>query len=457
MPTPRYVCIHGHFYQPPRENPRLEAVEVQDSAAPYHDWNERITRECYAPNARARLVDHRGRIISLFNNYAWISFNFGPTLLSWMAESAPGVLHGIIEGDRISRERHRGHGNALAQVYNHTILPLAGDRDRRTQVRWGIADFRYRFGRDPEGMWLAETAADTASLEALAAAGITFTVLAPSQAKRWRKIGDREWTELPGGIDPSRAYLCRLPSGKAIALFFYDGNISRQVAFERLLDRGEEFLARLVQGFDDRRGHAQLVSIATDGESYGHHHKFGDMALAYVLDRLSRDPAVKLTNYAEFLELHPPQWEVEIHENSSWSCAHGVERWRSDCGCRSGGLPGWTQEWRGPLRDALDWLRDTTIPLFEKEGKQFFADPWSARNGYVRVVLDRGRESEDRFFADFAGGASLSESSRRRCLKLMELQRQLMLMYTSCGWFFTELSGIETVQVIQYAGRAIQL
>ena len=323
MKSPRYICIHGHFYQPPRENPWLDVVEVQDSAAPFHDWNERITRECYAPNTCARLLDRQGRIINLLNNYAWISFNFGPTLLSWMGQHDPDVLRDIVEADRVSAGRRGGHGNALAQVYNHMILPLAGERDKRTQVLWGLADFSRRFGRDAEGMWLAETAVDTPSLEALADAGIKFTILSPYQAKRWRKLGAKDWVEIPGGIDPSRAYRANLPSGKSIALFFYDGNISRQVAFERLLDDGERFVDRLATGFSDARDHPQLMHIATDGESYGHHHAHGDMALAYVLRRLSEDPAVKLTNYGEFLELHPPEWEVEVIENSAWSCATG--------------------------------------------------------------------------------------------------------------------------------------
>ncbi len=225
MSPPRYICIHGHFYQPPRENPWLDVVEVQDSAAPYHDWNERITRECYAPNTRSRLLDDGGRIINLLNNYAWMSFNFGPTLLSWLGTEAPDVLRGIVEADRLSRDRRGGHGNALAQVYNHVIFPLASERDKRTQVAWGLADFRHRFGREPEGMWLAETAADVASLEALAEAGIRFTVLAPHQARRWRRLGEKPWVEIPSGIDPSRAYLCNLPSGRSIALFFYDGTM----------------------------------------------------------------------------------------------------------------------------------------------------------------------------------------------------------------------------------------
>jgi alpha-amylase/alpha-mannosidase (GH57 family) len=453
MGSPRYICIHGHFYQPPRENPWLEAVEVQDSAHPHHNWNERITRECYAPNTRARLIDAHGKIANLLNNYAWISFNFGPTLLSWLAEFAPQTLAGIVQGDRASRERHRGHGNALAQCYNHPILPLAGERDKKTQVAWGLADFRKRFGRDPEGMWLPETAVDTPSLEVLAAAGIRFTVLAPRQAKRWRKLGEKQWSA-EGGIDPSRAYLCKLPSGKSIALFFFDGIISQQVAFERLLDSGERFLDRLMQGFDDDRKHAELMHIATDGESYGHHHTFGEMALAYVLDRLRQHPDVRVTNYGEFLELHPPEWEVEVHENSSWSCVHGVERWRADCGCRMRG--DWRQGWRGPLREAFDKFKGRLDAFFGTRGRECFPDPWAARDGYVEVILDRTPEALPRFFQKHAY-PDLDEVLTREALCLLEMQRHALLMYTSCGWFFDEISGLETTQCLRYAARALQL
>jgi alpha-amylase/alpha-mannosidase (GH57 family) len=456
MSAARYVCIHGHFYQPPRENPWLEAVETQDSAAPYHDWNERITRECYGPNSRARLVDHQGKIIDLINNYAWMSFNFGPTLLSWMEQAAPDVLRGVIEGDRLSRARRGGHGNALAQVYNHVILPLASPHDKRTQVAWGIADFHKRFGREPEGMWLAETGVDLASLEALAAAGIRFTILAPRQALRWRKLGDEKWTEAPVEIDPSRAYLCRLPSARTIALFFFDGRLAREVAFEGLLASGEKFLARILESFDPSRPHAQLVHLATDGESYGHHHPHGDMALAYVLSQIGRRDDVRLTNYAEFLERHPPEWEVEIRQNSSWSCPHGVERWRSDCGCNMG--RGWRQDWRGPLRQAFDVAKDRLDRLLERRGRDLFTDPWAARDDYVQVILDRGEASVRRFLAQHARPKPpLTPLEVREVLWLLEMQRNALLTYTSCGWFFDEISGLETSQCLHYAARALQL
>lgn len=455
MRSPRYVCIHGHFYQPPRENPWLDVVEVQDSAAPDHDWNVRITRECYAPNTRARLLDDRGKIVNLLNNYAWMSFNFGPTLLHWMQGPNPEVVQRIVEADQISSARRGGHGNAVAQVYNHMILPLASPRDQRTQVAWGLADFRQRFGRKPEGMWLAETAVDIASLEVLAEAGITFTILAPNQARRWRPIGQKEWVEIGGGVDPSRAYRCKLPSGRTIALFFYDGIIAREVAFERLLDDGERFLHRLLEGFDDRRTHAQLMHIATDGESYGHHHPHGDMAMAYVLDRLANHPEVRLTNYGEYLELNPPEWEVEIHENSSWSCAHGVERWRSDCGCKFRG--DWHQKWRAPLRRALDGLKEGLDHLFATRGRECFPDPWAARDGYIDVVLAGHDPEAVQDFLGRHGHPDLDAIQTQDALRLLEMQRDAMLMYTSCGWFFDEISGLETTQCLKYAARAVQL
>jgi alpha-amylase/alpha-mannosidase (GH57 family) len=452
----RYICIHAHFYQPPRENPWLEAVERQDSAYPYHDWNERITAECYAPNGASRILDGQGYIRQIVNNYGRISFNFGPTLLSWMEDNSPQIYECILASDRESRKRFSGHGSALAQAYNHMILPLANSRDQVTQTIWGIRDFEHRFGRAPEGMWLPETAVDVPTLETLATQGIRFTVLAPHQAGRVRLLGGRSWKDVSGGrIDPTRAYLAKLPSGKTISLFFYDGPISRAVAFEQLLNSGEEFASRLKSGFSDRRDSTQLMHIATDGETYGHHHKHGDMALAFALDRIEHDATVRLTNYGEFLEKFPPTHEVQIIENTSWSCAHGVERWRSDCGCNSG-HPGWNQAWRGPLRGALDTLRDRTAALFESEAAALLNDPWAARDAYIDVILDRSPESLWRFFEKHSRRELLPEETTA-ALKLLEMERHAMLMYTSCGWFFDELSGIETVQIMQYAGRVIQL
>ncbi len=405
----RYVCVHGHFYQPPRENPWLEAIEEQDSAAPWHDWNERITAECYAPNAAARML------------------------------------------------RFGGHGSAMAQAYNHIIMPLANLRDKRTQVRWGIADFEYRYRRKPEGMWLPETAVDTETLEVLAAEGITFTILAPRQALAIRKKGEKEWIDVRGGrVDPSMPYEIELPSGRTIAVFFYDGPVSQAVAFERLLSSGEHFAGRLVSAFDAQRTWPQLVHIATDGETYGHHHRHGEMALARALDRIEASGLAQLTNYGEFLELHPPMWQARIVEATSWSCAHGVERWRSDCGCRIGSPAEWNQRFRTYLRTALDELRNALTIPYERTAERLFVDPWAARDDYIHVMLQRTPDTLDTFFRKH-GRSALNAEEKRLGVKLLEMQRHALLMYTSCGWFFDDLSNIETVQVLQYAGRAIEI
>ena len=463
----RYLCLHGHFYQPPRENPWLEDIEIQESASPYHDWNARIAAECYAQNATSRILDEQDRIVQIVNTYARISFNFGPTLLSWLQLHDAETYAAILAADVESRARFSGHGSAIAQAYNHIIMPLANDRDRRTQVRWGIRDFESRFGRPPEGMWLPETAVDDASLEALAEHGIKFTILSPHQAKSFRALDAKAWTDVSsGGIDPTRAYQYALPSGKSIALFFYDGPVSRAVAFEGLLHGGDIFAKRLASGFSDARDWPQLMHIATDGESYGHHHRHGDMALSWALNWIETQKVAQLTNYGEFLERHPPLHEVQLHQSSAWSCAHGVGRWERDCGCNSGSKQGWHQGWRAPLRAALDFLRDQLGERFEGEAGPLLRDPWQARDEYIDVVLDRSPENVARFLERHAreplSEASLSETplsdeQRVRCLELLEMQRHTQLMYTSCGWFFDDISGIETVQIIQYAGRALQL
>ena len=512
-PAPRYVCVHGHFYQPPRENPWLETVEVQDSAAPYHDWNDRITAECYAPNGASRITNLQNEIIRIVNNYARISFNFGPTLLSWLNDKAPRTYRMILDADRASAHRYSGHGSALAQVYNHIIMPLASERDALTQIRWGIADFEFRFGRRPEGMWLAETAVNRQVLDLMAREGITFTILAPNQCARVRRLpaaspqetGPTQqsatlsespgapsvaassqrggsppsnpgtepesphteppppplpWTETPNAsVDPTHPYRIPLDEGRSIAVFFYDGPNSRAIAFEGLLNSGEQFGQRLLSGFHpstpDDPEKAQLSHVATDGESYGHHHKHGEMALSYAMHWIEDEHHARLTNYAEFLEKFPPKWEAEVAENTSWSCAHGVERWRSNCGC-NGGKPGWNQEWRKPLRDALDFLRDTTAPMAEKLAAGLLKDLWAARDAYIQIVLDRSTSAIDQFFSDHQTHV-LTPEERITVLELMELERHTQLMYTSCGWFFDEISGIETVQIIAYAGRVLQL
>ena len=501
----RFVCVHGHFYQPPRENPWLETVEMQESASPFHDWNERITAECYAPNGASRITNKAGQITRILNNYARMSYNFGPTLLSWLETFASRTYRMILDADHESAARFSGHGSAIAQVYNHIIMPLASERDARTQIRWGIADFTHRYGRKPEGMWLAETAVSRAVLDLMAQEGIRFTVLAPNQCARVRRlnrpeaaptapdallsnrpartvfeemaadgspaitgkpplpISDEPWTETPNaGVDPTHPYLVQLDEGRTIAVFFYDGPASRAIAFEGLLRSGEEFgrritgsLCSVTSNSVQDRHEAQLAHVATDGESYGHHHRHGEMALSYAMHWIENNDIATPTNYAEFLAKFPPRWEAEVVENSSWSCFHGVERWRSDCGC-NGGKPGWNQAWRGPLRAALDLLRDHTAPLAERVAAPLLKDLWTARDAYIAVVLDRRRANVDQFFAKHARHP-LSAAERVKALELLELERHTQLMYTSCGWFFDEISGIETVQIIAYAGRVLQL
>jgi len=447
----KYICVHGHFYQPPRENAWLEKIEYQDSAAPYHDWNERITQECYGPNGVSRILNEDQKIVDIVNNYARMSFNFGPTLLSWLETFRPKTYAAVLDADQKSMTYFGGHGSAMAQVYNHIIMPLANRRDKETQVIWGLRDFEKRFQRKAEGMWLAETAVDTETLEVLAENGIIFTVLAPRQAKQFRSMNSLTWEQ---GIDPKVPYLCQLPSGKSINLFFYDGERSQAVAFKGLLKDGKEFANYLVNGFDNRKDN-QLLHIATDGESYGHHHRYGDMALAYCLRYIETNNLAKITNYGQYLELNPPKLEVEIHQNSSWSCVHGIERWRSNCGCNTGGRPDWNQKWRKPLRESLDWLREELAEVYERELENYHPEPWKLRNLFIDVILSRTPDKVDRFLLDNFG--KLSPVERTHVMRLMEMQRQELLMYTSCGWFFDEISGIETVQILQYACRAIQL
>ncbi len=451
-----FVCIHGHFYQPPRENPWLDEIEVQASAFPYRDWNDRIAVECYAPNMAASVLGPDQQVIETLNNYSRISFDFGPTLLSWLECRRPDVLGAIVRADRDSRRRYSGHGSAMAQVFNHMIAPLASRRDLLTQVRWGMSDFRHRFGHEPEGMWLPETAVDLATLEVLAGEGIRFTVLAPHQAARIRPCqGEGAWQPVPdGSIDTTRAYLCRLPSGSTISLFFYDAAVAAEVAFGELLKSGFRLADRLIESLAGSTG--GLAHLATDGETYGHHHRFGEMALARCLHSLAARDGIRLTNYGEFLELRPAEWEVEVVENTAWSCAHGVERWRSDCGCHTGGKPGWNQAWRAPLRQAMLWLRDQLDPLFESEGSRFLLEPWQARDEFVTLLLDPSPSRHAQYWQAQAR-AGLSQSDREKALQLLAMQRHMLLSHTSCGWFFSEISGVETIQIMSYAARAIEL
>ncbi len=448
----RAVCIHGHFYQPPRENPWRETIETQDAASPFHDWNEKIADECYGPCAGARLLDSDGRLRRVMNTYARMSFNVGPTLLSWMETADPATYRAILDADRESRARFSGHGGAIAQAYGHAILPLATRRDKETQVRWGLRDFELRFGRRPEALWMPETAVDVETLEVLAAEGMHYAIVAPHQIRRVRPLESATWREIDAGtIDTTVPYVVRLPSGASIAVFAYDGAIAHGISFGDLLKNGDRLLARLLSALPRGGG---LVHIATDGETYGHHHRFGEMALAYVLERLEARTDVRLTNYAEWLDVHPPAHEAEIAPNTSWSCSHGIERWRSDCGCTTYSRPDWSQAWRAPLRQAVDELGARLDDAYASRAGVLFRDPWAARDAYIDVVLDPSASTS---FLDAQCAHPLADEERIAALRLLEMQRHRLLASTSCGWYFADLAGLETVQVMRYAARAIEL
>jgi len=461
------LVIHGHFYQPPRENPWTEEVAAEASAAPFHDWNERITAECYRPNSWARVLDDAGRVEGIVNNYAHLSFDVGPTLLSWLERHESAVYERIREADADGR-------GATAQAYNHAILPLANERDVRTQIRWGLADFAYRFGRPAEGMWLPETAVNDTVLRILSEEGVRFTVLAPSQATRVRpldRVGDEHaWADVGGGtIATGHPFRWRHPDApdggdRGIDVVFYDGPISHDLAFGLAGLSSQELVRRVI----DAGAGGSPVCVATDGETFGHHHKFADRALAFAFASEAPARGVRVVNAAELVHELAPTHEVEVQE-SAWSCAHGVRRWREDCGCATGAEPGWNQRWRAPLRAALDRLRDFGVEVAERLGQALFGDVWAERDAYIAVLL--GETSPDEFLAEHGvrgvdgpdgpdgadGPDDVDDAARVAALTLMEAQRHTLLMYTSCGWFFGDLAGLETVQVLRYAARAIDL
>ena len=455
-----YVTIHGHFYQPPRENPYLDTIERQPSASPFHDWNERIHHECYRPNAFARILSDRGEILKIINNFEYLSFNIGPTLMSWLENYDLETYQRIIDADRKSSDRLNGHGNAIAQVYNHIILPLANKKDKYTQIRWGKADFSYRFGRETEGMWLAETAVDYETLEALIDENIRFIVLAPSQAERCRPLPTEHdphpaWLEVGGTqIDPNRPYRCFIADGRFIDIFFYDGPISRDMGFNDVLSSSDHLAGRLGQAVRGDHRPSQLISVATDGETFGHHKGGTEKCLAYAFTTEFAKKGWTVTNFAHYLSLFPPEWEVVLKPVTAWSCGHGVDRWQDDCGCGGGGE--WHQKWRRPLRDSLNWLRDQLIKLYLEAGRKLFNDPWQTREDYIEVILDRSPEKTELFLQKHQIHP-LSPTEKIDALRLLEMQRHSLLMFTSCGWFFEEISRPEGVQILRYASRAMEL
>jgi alpha-amylase/alpha-mannosidase (GH57 family) len=466
----RHLIIHGHFYQPPRENPWSGNVPNQTTAAPFANWNLRIARECYSPNTMARILDRNGLIDKIANNFKHLSFNVGPTLLDWLKVWDPECHRLMVEADREAAAERGGHGPAIAQVFNHVIMPLANQRDKKTQVVWGKKHFQRTFGRDPVGMWLAETAVDTESLRLLSEHGMKFTILGQNQIAAVRPLipsRNTPWVPTPGSsADPREPYRVFWGKGENdhIDVFVYDGQVSKAVAFENLLRDGKAFLDRIKIAFGTPYADRPvLVNLATDGESYGHHFHFGDMALAWLFEALRESPPgspdrVVLTNHSEFLSLHPPRKEAKIHENSSWSCSHGVERWRADCGCRTGGDPSWNQKWRAPLRDGLDWLRDQIIGVFEREAGELFRDPWEARDDYLEVFEnDYETARKNDFLLKHGKPGILEPNKSRKAMEFMEAQLMSLYMFTSCAWFFDDIAGLEPIQNLRYAARAIEL
>jgi len=445
----RCVCLHGHFYQPPRENPWTGSVDAERGAGPFHDWNSRICHECYGPNCAAVFSGRPGRD-EIINNYSLISFNFGPTLLSWLEEKAPLVYLAVLEADRLSSSKRSGHGNAIAQVYNHIILPLAPLKDKRTQVRWGMADFERRFKRKPEALWLSETAADDETLEVLCEHALRYAILAPSQALRVRPMGAEKWAQAnEQTLDSTMAYrwFSKAAPGRSIDLFFYSSPAAKAFYLGGALRSPARFSAELLSAFTKEYHKPQLSHFAADGEYYGHHCRIGHITLAQTLSAIERERTARVTNYGEFLDGAPPKYEAEIVSPSSWSCAHGVERWRADCGCKINPAKSSSQAWRAVLRGALDSLAGKIDALYEREAAKIFKDPWAARDGACGA----------RSFLAAQAGRNLRPQEVRAALKLLEMQRMRLFMFTSCGWFFDELSGIEPVQLMKYASRAMEL
>ena len=470
----RFICIHGHFYQPARVNPWLETIELQEDAYPYHDWNEKITAECYMVNGGSHILNSEKKIKKIFNNYSWISFNFGPTLLSWIRSHDRRTYKSIIEADLAGREKFSGHGSAIAQIYNHLIMPLANKQDKLIQVSWAIKDFEFNFGRKPEGIWLSETAVDIETLEILAESGIKFTILSPAQALRIRKLNPdldaKGWIDVKNGkINTRMPYLCGLPNGSVINVFFYDSVLSNELAFGNLLSDGEIFAKSLIQLPQIEQELPEIIVVATDGETYGHHHKFGDMALAYCLDLIESKNLAKITVFGQYLEKYSPVYEVEIKENSSWSCNHGICRWKEDCGCTTGTEyhPDWNQKWRVPLRQAIDWLADKSSSVYRSEIKKYLkiegqnSNSWIAASNYIDIINNRSEENIDRFinlyFTNFQQQEKAYKNFRTEILKLMEMYRHALLMQSSDGWFFDDISRIETVQILRHACRVIEI
>jgi alpha-amylase/alpha-mannosidase (GH57 family) len=469
-----FLCIHGHFYQPPRENAWTNEIETQPSAAPFHDWNERILQESYKPNSEAVIVDKHDTVINRINNYEYFNFNFGPTLLHWIRNKHPKTYGKILEADENSLELNDGHGNAIAMIYNHIIMPLANKRDKITQIKWALEDFKLHFGRESEGIWLPETACNKETLEALIEENVGYTILDPSQAHSVRKIdsendvnNDTQWTDVSNGSINTQIpyrYFSETNPEEFINIIFYDGPLSKNIAFDDHIYSADKLFNRIKQVPLNEDSEENIISVGVDGETFGHHKRYTERTLSYLFSEILPSSEFQITNFGKFLSDHEPVFEVKIKdgpegEGTSWSCLHGVGRWKENCGCgRTDEFP--SQEWRKPLRESLNFLRDEHAELFENTGSHYLNDVWDARNDYIKLVFEESYEiyleNKKKFFKKHSS-KKLSEQEKDLCIKLLEMQRYSMLMFTSCGWFFSDISGIETIQILEYAARSIEI
>ena len=457
-----FITIHGHFYQPPRENPWTEQIELQPSAQPFHNWNARINKECYKANCFARILNSENLIENIINNFQYISFNIGPTLMKWIKENSKETYYKILEADKNSIELYSGHGNAIAQVYNHTILPLAKNKDKHTQILWGIEDFKTHFKREPEAIWLAETAVNQDTIDVLVEFNLKYIILSPFQACKVRPLGKKKWTDVStGNIDITMPYKQYSRDGRSINIFFYNHTISSAIGFEHLLTNSYLLVEKFQQFIWDAN-RPILISTCTDGESYGHHEKFGEMCLAHFIKHSSQKHGLTLTNYGQFLELYKPTHEVQIKsgfqgEGTAWSCAHGVGRWIRNCGCSDGGYPSWNQHWRTPLREAFNWLHDQILKAYQIKASHLLKDLQQAKNSYINIISNRNPENRREFLKKFCTKKNITDHESALIFRFMEALYQCQLLFTSCAWFFADISGLEPIQNLKYAARAIQL
>ena len=428
--TQRYLCIHGHFYQPPREDPFTHCIPREPGAAPYNNFNEKITAECYQPNAD-------------LENFEYISFDIGPSLATWLEQEHPAIYRRIIEADLRARERN-GIGNAMAQVYFHSILPLATARDKRTQIIWGLRDFEHRFGRWAEGLWLPEAAVDLETLDLLAEQGVGYTILAP-----WQAAED---------VDATEPYLVRLPSGRSITVFFFNRSLSGAISFDAAATSNADRFAMTallpqLNAEKQARGEDQIIVVATDGETFGHHKPYRDRFLSYLVRMAAPRCGLQVVSLGEYLSTHPAVREVHLRTPSSWSCVHGVDRWSAGCSCTAGDAT-----WKLALRFALDRLSERLNEIYARSTATILPDPWAARDGYIE--LRNGLLLPGSYWARYSRLHETSRAARSQMKitrQLLEAQYMGQCMYTSCGWFFDGLDRLESRNNIAFARKAISL